>query len=83
MSTRPVGHPKKKPPIRFVAATAVAVSDPRYKNDGSAPTVMNAVLIDHRGHAWHWDGITEKGSRIRMQPRDEKAIRTRRRSGAK
>ena|GEM_PF-3852333 len=68
MPTRPLDHPRKKPPIRFVGATAVAVSDPRYKGKGSPPTVLNAVLIDQSGRAWHWDGITERGARMRMKP---------------
>lgn len=75
MPTRPLDHPRKKPSIRFVAASAVAVSDPRYTGRRAAPTVLNAVLIDQRGRAWHWDGITEKGARMLMKPNGKNRTR--------
>jgi len=66
MAIGPVGHPRKKK-IRFVAAAAVAISDPRWPpNSGPAPTVLSALLLDQHGHAWWWDGVTERGARIRM-----------------
>lgn len=79
MSIGPVDHPTKKR-IRFVAVAAVAVTDPRHRAPGKAPTVLNAVLLDQHGHAWHWDGITERGARMRMGKR---SIRTRRPIGNK
>lgn len=82
MPTRPLDHPRKKPGIRFVSASAVAVSDPRYKNRGQAPTVLNAVLVDSRGRAWWWDGVTERGARMTLRPKGDgeaaATIRTRR-----
>jgi hypothetical protein len=80
MPIAPVAHPQRT--IKFVAVAVVAVSDPRYKGTGKAPTVLNAVLVDQHGHAWHWDGITERGARMRMRPK-KSAAKTRTRSGAR
>jgi hypothetical protein len=75
MPIGPVDHPEKT--IKFVAVAAVAITDPRYKGASKfAPTILNAILIDQHGHAWHWDGITERGFRMRMRP--GKTIRTHR-----